>query len=147
MGFPFAPGVRDLQRDYVRFVLSRARISRNSSDYPFSFRSFFSLLDKHSHRRDSSRLISTRLSRLLLETRVDKVYNLVLFSTLCSSFLFRSEEKGRGKFLNTHGVIYYEKDRIEKLLSYSLTLHCDLLSGSREPPARPAGEGPRTIRT
>lgn len=145
MGFPFAPGVRDLQRDYVRFVLSRARISRNSSDYP---NLFFSLLDKHSHRRDSSRLISTRLSRLLLETRVDKVYNLVLlFSTLCSSFLFCSEEKGRGKFLNTHGVIYYEKDRIEKLLSYSLTLHCDLLSGSREPPARPAGEGPRTIRT
>lgn len=39
-----------------------------------------------------------------------------------------------------------QKDRSESFF-YSLTLHCDLLSGSREPLARPAGEGPRTIRT
>lgn len=135
MGFPFAPRVRDLQRDYVRFVLSRATISRNSS--PRSIPIFFS--NKHSHRGD---LISSTF-----KTKVNKVcIPSNTFFLLFFSLPFRRE--GGGKFLNTHGVIYYgKKDGMEKLLSYSLTLHCDLLSGSREPLAHPAGEGPRTIRT
>lgn len=47
------------------------------------------LLDKHSHRRDSSRLILTRLSRLL-ETKYIISYTL-FHSLLFFSLLFRGE--------------------------------------------------------
>lgn len=56
----------------------------------------------------------------------------------------RSLERGGGSLIPPSDLL--QKDRSESFF-YSLTLHCDLLSGSREPLARPTGERPRTIRT
>lgn len=96
-------------------------------------------------------VVSNRLLRNLVrgrqsiwEYRLRHIWNSSTpLATVFRYFLSEGRELDK-RFLPPNDLL--QKDR-SKSFFYSLTLHCDLLSGSREPLARPAGEGPRTIRT